>query len=128
MDKKKEENGHKERRARLIVSGLLCGAANGFFGAGGGMLLVPLFSRWVKLREDKLLATSLAVMLPLSVITAVIYIIRIKFDFTAAAPYVVGGFLGGAAAGKLFKFVPSGLLRRIFGIFMIYAGVRAVLS
>ena len=28
------------------MTGALAGAANGFFGAGGGLFLVPLFTKW----------------------------------------------------------------------------------
>ena len=46
---------------KYAVSGMAAGAANGLFGAGGGMILVPLLTRWGGL-EDK---TALAV-LPLT--------------------------------------------------------------
>ena len=37
---------------KYALSGGAAGIANGLFGAGGGMLLVPLLTRWAKL-EDK---------------------------------------------------------------------------
>jgi uncharacterized membrane protein YfcA len=40
------------------ISTTLAGLANGLFGAGGGMFLVPLFCRWVKLPSKVSLATS----------------------------------------------------------------------
>ena len=37
---------------KYAVSGAAAGAANGLFGAGGGMILVPLLTRWAGL-DDK---------------------------------------------------------------------------
>ena len=34
------------KRGRLGVSGALAGAVNGMFGGGGGMILVPLLTRF----------------------------------------------------------------------------------
>ena len=38
-----------KERSKYIIIGLLAGVANGFFGAGGGLFLVPLFVGWVGL-------------------------------------------------------------------------------
>ena len=52
-------------RWKHAVAGGLAGMANGFFGGGGGMLLVPLLGRWCGLEQRKAFATSVAVILPL---------------------------------------------------------------
>ena len=36
---------------KTAVSGALAGAANGLFGGGGGMVLVPLLQRWCCVEE-----------------------------------------------------------------------------
>ena len=41
---------------KYAVSGALAGVANGFFGAGGGMFLVPLFCRWIRIEDKKAFA------------------------------------------------------------------------
>ena len=35
-----------KNNTRYAVTGALAGAANGFFGAGGGLFLVPLLVSW----------------------------------------------------------------------------------
>ena len=47
------------------VAGALAGLANGFFGGGGGMILVPLLTRRCGLDQRRAFATSVAVILPL---------------------------------------------------------------
>lgn len=110
------------------VTGALAGLANGFFGSGGGLFLVPLLTRWSKLEERKAFATSVAVILPLSAVSAVVYLWKGGIDFFEALPYLAGGFLGGALSGRIFQKVPLTLLRRAFGALILYGGVRAVLA
>lgn len=115
-------------KVKYAVTGALGGLANGFFGSGGGLFLVPLLTKWCKLEERRSFATSVAVILPLSVVSAVVYFTKGALDFTAALPYLVGGFLGGTVSGLVFQKVPLNFLRRVFGLLILYGGVRAVLA
>ena len=112
---------------RCAVAGGLAGAANGFFGAGGGMVLVPLLLRWVKLEEKQAFATSVAIILPMCLVSAGVYWLRAGLDLRAALPYLLGGLLGGFAGGKLFAGVPTEWLRRALALFLLYGGVRNLL-
>ncbi len=114
-------------KKKYAVTGALAGAANGFFGAGGGMFLVPLLVSWTKMEERRAFATSVAVILPLSIASAVMYFLRGGLDIMSAWPYLLGGAAGGVIAGKVFKKVDMTWLRRAFGALIIYGGVRAVL-
>ncbi|MBM6898046.1 sulfite exporter TauE/SafE family protein [Pseudoflavonifractor capillosus] len=110
-----------------MITGLLAGAANGFFGAGGGLFLVPLFTRWLHLEQRRAFATSVAVVLPLSVAALVSYALEGGVDVGAALPYLAGGLVGGFLSGRVFEKIPVTWLRRGFGLLMLYGGVRAVL-
>ncbi len=113
-------------KIKYAVCGALAGAANGFFGAGGGMVLIPLFTRWIKMDDKKAFATSLAVILPLSAVSAVIYLIKGSIDFSLALPYLIGGLIGGGLGGKIFKRVSARFLHIAFALLIIYGGVRAL--
>lgn len=115
-------------KAKYGVIGALGGLANGFFGSGGGLFLVPLFTGWVKLPQRKSFATSVAVILPLSAVSAVIYWFKGALDISAAWPFLIGGAVGGALSGLVFKKIPLTWLRRAFGLLILYCGVRAVLA
>lgn len=112
---------------KCLITGALAGLANGLFGAGGGLFLVPLFTRWLGLPQKQAFATSVAVIFPLSVVSAGLFLWRGSLDFFAALPFFVGGALGGLLSGRVFKKVPVLWLRRAFGVLMLYGGVRAVL-
>lgn len=116
-----------KKRGKYMITGLLAGAANGFFGAGGGLFLVPLLTRWLGLEQRRAFATSVAVVLPLSVAALVSYARSGGLDVTTAMPYLAGGLVGGFLSGRVFEKIPVIWLRRGFGLLMLYGGVRAVL-
>ena len=49
---------------KYAASAVLAGAANGCFGGGGGMVLLPLLTRWCRVEEKTAFATCVAVILP----------------------------------------------------------------
>ena len=113
---------------KYVVTGALGGQANGLFGSGGGLFLVPLMTRWSKLEERKAFATSVAIILSLSIVSSVVYFTKGALDFSTAWPYLLGGGIGGVISGLVFQKVPLNFLRRIFGLLILYGGIRAVLA
>lgn len=116
-----------KKNYKLITIGALAGAANGFFGAGGGLFLVPLFVRWLEIEEKKAFATSVAVIFPLSAISLIVYFLKVNINIIEYLPILLGGLAGGLIAGQIFGKISVTLLRRVFGILIIYGGIRAVL-
>lgn len=114
-------------KLKYAVTGGLAGLANGFFGAGGGLFLVPLLTGWLGLPQRRAFATSVAVILPLCVVSAVVYFQHGDVDLYAAWPYLLGGAAGGAISGRIFQKINMLWLRRIFGLLILYGGVRALL-
>lgn len=112
---------------KYAVASILAGAANGCFGGGGGMVLLPLLTRWCRVEEKTAFATCVAVILPLCVVSAAVYVLRRGVDLTLAAPYLLGGMAGGFLGGRLFPKVSAGWLRYLFAGFLLYGGVRYLL-
>lgn len=88
---------------RWLLAGGLAGLVNGFFGGGGGSVLVPLLTQLCKLDQRRAFATSVAVILPLCVLSAAIYLARGRLDVMAACPICWGGTLGGWLGGRWFQ-------------------------
>lgn len=110
---------------KAAFAGGCTGIINGFFGGGGGMLLVPLLSRWMKLEQRQAFATSTAIILPLSALSSLLYYCTGSLDFQTALPYLTGGMVGGILGGRYFKSMNMVWLRRIFALFVLWAGIRA---
>lgn len=113
-------------RKKAAISGALAGVVNGFFGGGGGMLLVPMLTRWLKLEERRAFATSVCVIFPMCAASAAVYLFRAQMDYLATLPYLLGGLLGGLIAGRVFKKIPTTLLRRALALFIICGGARSL--
>lgn len=113
---------------KWCIIGAAAGLANGFFGAGGGLFLVPLFTWWLHMEQKRAFATSIAVIFPLSAVSLIVYFWRGSLDVLGALPLLIGGFVGGLIAGCVFKKVPVTWLRRGFGALILYGGVRALLG
>lgn len=115
------------KKYRYLCTGALAGLTNGLFGAGGGLFLVPLLSRWCGLSTRAAFATSVAIIFPLSIVSAVLYYQNGTLSIGAALPYLIGGAIGGLIAGRIFQNMKMLWLRRIFGLLILYGGIRAVL-
>ena len=76
------------------ISGAAAGLVSGLFGGGGGMVLLPLLTRWCRVEEKTAFATCVAGILPFCVVSAAIYLLRTPFDFTQALPYLLCGLEG----------------------------------
>lgn len=116
----------REKR-KYLIAGALAGAANGFFGGGGGSVFVPLLTGYCGLDQRRAFATSVAVILPLCALSAGIYLLRGGLDLMTALPYLIGGAVGGWAGGKWFREMNMLWLKRVFGLLLLYGGVRSFL-
>ena len=108
--------------------GGIAGIANGLFGAGGGLFLVPLFIRMTKMEEKKAFATSVAVIFPMSVSSLIVFLVRGEPIFSKGMYFLIGGILGGLVSGKVFPKIPTVWLHRIFGALILYGAVRNIIG
>jgi len=111
----------------LPLGGVLTGFLNGLFGAGGGMSAVPVLKA-SGLDTNSAHANSVAVIVPLSAFSATLYLLNGTVKFSDALPYIPSGLIGSAVGAFLLHRIPSKWLRRIFGGFVLWAGVRLLLK
>lgn len=117
----------KTQQIKFAISGAAAGIINGFFGGGGGMILVPLYIRWLKLPERQAFASSVCTILPLCLVSSGIYFFRQAIDFMAAIPYLIGGLSGGILGGLIFKKINITFIQKAFAVLIIFGGIRALL-
>ena len=115
------------RICKCLIAGGLAGLLNGLFGAGGGLVLVPLFIGWLKIDEKKAFATSIAVILPLSIVSYALFCIRGGNVWSDALPYLFGGIVGGWLSIRLFRTISTQWLHRLFSLLIFYGAIKAVL-
>lgn len=112
---------------KFAVCGAACGLVNGFFGSGGGLVLIPLLCGLAGVDSKKAFAYSVFIIVPISAVSAAIYFSRGSINLISAAPYLIGGLAGGFVSGKIFKKIPAVWLHRALGVLMLYGGLRFIL-
>ncbi len=109
------------------LCGLSIGVVNGLLGAGGGMIAVPLLKK-LGLDQKSAHANAVAIILPISVLSAVLYLINDYVTLNQALIYIPTGAVGAVFGTYLLKKISPVWLKRIFGAFMVYAGVRLLIK
>lgn len=109
---------------KTTIAGVLTGLINGIFGAGGGMVLVPLLRASTDLEEQEIFPSSVSIMLPMCIVTLFIYGSRQPLPWADALPYLIGSALGGTAAGLFGSRIPVLWLHRILGMLILWGGIR----
>lgn len=109
----------------FVIFGFLIGFINSLLGAGGGMITVPLLKKF-NLSQNEAHASTVAVIFPLTIISAFMYILKGYVEISDALPFVIFGIAGSVVGAWILKKVSPKILKRIFAVFMIYAGVRMV--
>ena len=106
------------------IAGLCAGALNGVFGAGGGMVLVPLMRKLTDTQEEDLFPCAVAILLPICIVSLLFANGWDNFSICYALPYLIGSFIGGICAGFFGRKIPTLWLHRILGILILWGGIR----
>ncbi len=124
--KKKDKKINKKDIFIIILASILTGFTNGFFGGGGGMLCVPLLESSLKIDNKKAHATTIAVIVPLSLMSSVVYIFKNEMDWMKVLFVSIGVATGGFLGAMLLKKLNSKIIRSIFAIVMCVAGILII--
>ena len=107
----------------LSISGAAAGFINGLFGAGGGMVLVPMLGKKAGISEEARFPASIAIIGPICIVS-LFCAGQSQLTFGDVLPYLLGSIPGGIAAGFWGKRIPVVGLHRILGIFILWGGIR----
>jgi len=115
------------RIASLALLGIFAGFVNGFLGTGGGiilMLALSLLPKRARIPARDKFATVIAVILPLSLISVLVY--NESSVLSEAAPYIPAGILGGLFGAFLLDKLRVGFLKKLFAVMVIWAGINFI--
>ena len=115
------------KHLKIAFFGILIGFINSLLGAGGGMIAVPLLNN-LGLHDKSSHASAVAVILPLTIISAVIYLVKDYVNLIDTIWFLPTGILGALIGSLLLKKISPTVLKKIFAAFMLYAGVRLLLK
>ncbi|HEY6927243.1 MAG TPA: sulfite exporter TauE/SafE family protein [Steroidobacteraceae bacterium] len=85
---------------RLLLAGFLAGLLAGFFGIGGGFLIVPALLAATNMPMIAAIGSSLVAVCAFGVTTAVSYASSGLVDWSIAGLFILGGLAGGAVGTR----------------------------
>lgn len=108
----------------LIIFSAFSGFINGFLGGGGGVIVVTLLLSVIKLNQKYSQATALLVILPLTIVSAIVYLIRGAVDWQPTLWVTLGVVVGGILGALLLSKLKSNVAKIIFAVILIIGGVK----
>lgn len=113
--------------AGLLFLGIMAGVFGGLFGIGGGAIVVPALVYLFSLSQHQAQGTSLAMMVPpVTLLAALTYYrsghVDLKWAAFLSAGFIIGGLLGATVVQP----VSDPLLKKGFGIFLLFVGARMI--
>ena len=115
-----------KKHIKSAVLGIGVGLVNGVFGAGGGMIAVPVLKKQ-GLDQKLAHANAVAVILPITIISAVLYLVKGNVTLIDSWAFIPTGLIGSVIATLALQKFSNKVLQKTFAAFMIYAGVRLLM-
>ncbi|MBI5157926.1 MAG: sulfite exporter TauE/SafE family protein [Acidimicrobiia bacterium] len=108
----------------LIAVGLVAGTLGAMLGVGGGIVYVPALVALFSFAQHEAQGTSLAVIIPSTMIAAYVHARAGRVDWKTALLLGVGGILGGVAGARIALSLDAPVLKRMFAVFLVLAVLR----
>ena len=110
----------------LLITGVVGGFLSGFFGVGGGIIMVPLLMMWAKFDQRRASATSLLAIVPTSLVGALTYAANHQVDVLVAVFVSLGAIVGAPLGSKLLRVLPIAVVHWTFIIMMVIEAIRLI--
>jgi uncharacterized membrane protein YfcA len=104
--------------------GVITGVLAALFGVGGGLIMVPAFVFLMALDQKSAVATSLAVIIFVSLVATSKYHAASLVKWQVAIPVAIGAAAAAWFATDWLKHLSNDTLSRAFGILMVLVGIR----
>ncbi|WHH59683.1 sulfite exporter TauE/SafE family protein [Petroclostridium sp. X23] len=105
-----------------VLAGFASGIISGM-GIGGGTILIPVLVFVLHIDQHIAQSINLLYFIPTAIIALIVHIKNKRIDFKLAMTIVVFGILGAVLGSHFAVSLPSGLLKKMFGIFLFSMGI-----
>jgi uncharacterized protein len=119
-------DGPRTSPALLATIGVAAGILSGLLGVGGGVVMVPALVM-VGLGQHRAQATSLAAIVPIALVGAILFARADSVDVGAAVVLAAGSLVGVRAGALLMHRLSDVLLGRVFAVFLIIVAITLLL-
>ncbi|HUO48780.1 MAG TPA: sulfite exporter TauE/SafE family protein [Acidimicrobiales bacterium] len=107
----------------VVVAGTVVGFLTGFFGVGGGFVIVPALVLVLGFDMPVAVGTSLLVIALNSAVALAARVASTGIDWHVALPFTLAGLVGALAGGRLGRRAPAGTLARWFAVLLVVVAV-----
>ncbi len=121
---KNENEAEKAKKMQCVLTGAVAGFINGLFGGGGGMIVVPLLTYFLKMEPKKAHATAILIILPMSIVSGLLYASNKSLDLALTIPTAIGVTAGGTLGALALNKLSGKWISIIFSIAMAAAGLK----
>ena len=135
LGKKKDETANLEGEAKkhsflhFIGLGTFAGVIAGMFGKGGGIVIVPVLTKFFKYQPKAATATSLAALqLPVGLPSVIVYAKSGHLDLMLAALMACGIVAGVMVGSKVAIKMPSATFKKIYAVFLVGVAIFMVIK
>lgn len=113
---------------RMMGIGLFTGVFSGFFGVGGGVILVPALLALLGMERRQAAGTSLAAIVPMATVGVISYGVAGQVDLIAAVLIAAGAVVGAQIGAILLDKLPTGVIRWAFIAFLVFVMIDLFLN
>ncbi len=132
----RSEQGRRRRRTvlvvKVVIAGLTVGFLAGFFGVGGGFVIVPVLVLALRLPMPAAVGTSLVIMAINSAASLAARTGQAHFDWALIVPFTIAAMAGSLAGKAIAARLPNIALNRAFAGLLIavaaYIAINSALS
>lgn len=122
-----EKSANKQNKSelnipKLLLIGALSGFVSGFFGAGGGVVLIISATVFYKTDIKEIFAETAVITALFSVSSAVMYYSKGNLSFSSALPLILPAIVGGMCGAFILKKIKLRALSIIFGVITVIGG------
>ncbi len=112
-----------------LIIGIVGGFLSGLLGIGGGIVIVPALVMILGFSQKLAQGTTLALMLPpISIFAVIQYYKHGYVDIKISLVVIIGFIIGSLLSSKFVVHIPETILKRAFGILLIFVAIRMIYS
>lgn len=116
-----------KQNLKFIGIGTGAGVINGLFGAGSGLLLVPMLSYIGETKSKTAHATTLGCVFFMCISGLIVYIANGVINYKLAIICSIGSLIGALIGTKLLKKLKNNIIDLIFSIILVFAGIFMII-
>ena len=109
------------------LAGLISGVIAGM-GMGGGTLLIPILTIFLKVEQHLAQGINLIVFVPMSFASLIIHCKNKLVDFKVGLPIILSGIFSSVGGSLLATKLNSILLKKLFGAFLLIVGIWQIIT